>query len=179
MAEHVLSRTTRLLHWSVALVVMGLLGVGLYMTRTESFHLYGLHKSVGTLVFALIMVRVVWRVKKGWPTQASTMPNWQKTLSRAIHWVLITGTLLMPLSGLIGTYFGGRDISIFDIILVAESAKDGEIIPRNETLGDLLFLGHEYIAYAMLIALALHIAGAFKHHFIDKDNTLRRVVKGK
>lgn len=66
----------------------------------------------------------------------------------------------------------------FGVTLVPETALDGEVIARNEALGEFLFWSHEYVAYIVLIALALHIAGALKHHFIDKDNTPRRMIKG-
>ena len=178
MSETHLSKTTRIFHWSIAITVIALLAVGLYMKRAEAFQFYDIHKSIGTLIFALIIARVIWRVMKGWPSQASNMPNWQKTLSRLVHWVLIIGTVLMPLTGLIGTYYGGRDISIFGLIITPEVPGPEDVIPRNEELGDLMFLGHEYIAYIMIIALALHIAGAVKHHFIDKDGTLRRMIVG-
>lgn len=178
MAETTLSKRTRFLHWSVGLIFIGLICVGVYMKETKSYHLYDWHKSIGTLLFVLIMIRVVWRVKQGWPTQASGMPNWQRVLSRSVHWVLITCTVLMPVSGLLGTHFGGRDIAVFGLFFTRENLVDDKVVPRNEGLGDFMFSVHEYVAWAIVIALALHILGAIKHHFIDKDNTLRRMING-
>lgn len=174
-----LSPITIILHWIIALAIITLLGVGIYMKENEVFSLYGIHKSVGVSIFILILLRVIWRIAKGWPEPVRQFQPIEQLLSKTVLYILLIGTLLMPISGFVMSAAGGHGVKVFGVELVAanpDPAKEGEVIPHNGTVAGISHSLHGWVGYLMLIALLLHIAGAVKHHHIDKDNTLRRML---
>lgn len=172
-----LSITTKLLHIIVAVAFIGLIAVGIYMVNTENYALYSVHKSVGAIVFVIALVRVWWRVKKGWPSDLGNASKGQAFLARLIHWVLITATLLFPITGLMMSIGGGRGLSIFSFDLIAANidAVSGKAVALNGSIAELGGFIHTMIPPIVIFAIVLHIAGALKHHFIDKDETLKRM----
>jgi cytochrome b561 len=174
-----LSATTVALHWIIALTIIGLIAVGLYMKETETLALYPLHKSVGVIIALFILARIVWRIKQGWPEPASDYARHEQLLSKTIHWVLIIGMVLMPISGMMLSGYGGYGIAVFGFELVPNNfifEPEFKVIPFNKPLSDIGYAAHPIIGYVMIAAISLHLAGALKHHMIDKDGTLRRML---
>jgi cytochrome b561 len=169
---------TILLHWIVGLGMIGMIVVGLYMTRFGDYGLYPIHKSIGVILFVIIMIRVVMRVIEGWPTNISTGKLWEHKLARVVHWVLILGTVALPISGVMMSYFGGHGVSVFgfEILDNNKDPETGRASPINMTLGRVGSQAHTYVGYVLIGAIILHVAGALKHHVMDKDNTLRRML---
>ena len=175
------SKITISLHWSMALLMIALLAVGIYMTENKDYSLYGLHKSFGVIVLVLALGRVYWRMKNGWPLAAGNYKAWEHKLAHAVHWVLILGTLIMPVSGVIMSSMGGHNIPLFGIDLIPanhDPANPQDVLPRNAELGEMAEEVHEIVGYLLIACIVLHIAGALKHHIVDKDGTLMR-MKGK
>lgn len=174
-----LSIKTRALHWLVGLSMIGLLSVGVYMHETESYALYPLHKSFGVLILPVILFRVVWRIKEGWPTAVGLYSVLEQRLSKIVHWLLIVGTALFPISGMMMSGAGGHGIPLFGLDLLAPNPNPEnpeEVIPLNETIAGIGHEMHEILAWIIITALVLHIAGALKHHIVDKDATIRRML---
>jgi cytochrome b561 len=173
-----LSLTTISLHWTVAIVFMTLMGVGMYMEENEVFFLYPIHKSIGILLFSVILVRVIWRLKNGWPTPVSQYKKNEQIGAKTVHWMLIIGTVMMPISGMLMSGAGGFGLEIFGLELLGTNPDEWnatKMIPLNETLAKAGHIMHEVGGKIMMISIVLHLAGALKHHFIDKDNTLFRM----
>ena len=173
------SKVTIILHWAVALTMIGLLCSGLYMSKTEAWALYPIHKSIGVLIVLLVVPRVLWRIKNGWPKPAGNYSHLENVLAKVVHWVLIIGTVLMPVSGMIMSGLGGHGISVFGLELMANNpdlANPGQVIPLNGSLASIGHETHEILANLLLASLTLHIIGALKHHVLDKDGTLRRMM---
>lgn len=174
-----LSPITVSLHWIVGLTIIALLGVGIYMEQTHAYGLYDIHKSIGVIIFAVIMLRVVWRIMNGWPEAASQYKKWEHTLSKIIHYVLLIGTLMIPISGMMMSGMGGHGIAVFGFELLAENVSPTdphEVIPLNAGMAKTGAMLHGWVSYILIGALVLHIAGAFKHHIIDGDGTLKRML---
>lgn len=173
-----LPRSEIALHWIVGLGMIGLIAVGLYMTRAEGARaLYPIHKSAGVLLFVVILWRAFVRLRAGWPENISQGAAWGHGLARVIHWVLILGTLAMPISGMMDSYFGGRGIVVFGLEILSPNLGDnGRATATNKSLGDLGETVHVMLGKVLIAAILLHIAGALKHHIIDKDSTLRRML---
>lgn len=172
-----LSRTTRYLHWLVGIAILSLIAIGLYMARTEVWALYPIHKSVGVIVFILALIRIGWRWKEGWPKPFGDYPRAEKLAAKATHWLLIIATLALPLSGMLYSGASGHGFGIFGLVLVPENhLATGEVIPYNEALGLAGQTAHTWIGYAVIALLCLHAGGALKHHFVDRDATLRRML---
>lgn len=177
-----LSATTVWLHWVVGITVILLLAVGVYMNETETAVLYPIHKSIGVLIFMVVMARVAWRVKTGWPERIGTHRNIERVLAKISHWTLIIGTLVMPVSGMMMSGAGGHGFGIFGLGLVPANPDPSDpekVIPYNKALAEVGHELHEIVGYLLIAAVLLHITAALKHHLIDRDGTLRRMLGAK
>lgn len=181
MAIKKLSNATIGLHWIIAVMMIALLGVGIYMAETEAWALYPWHKSFGIVVFPLAVVRILWRIKEGWPEPVGDYPAHERLLAKLTHYVLLAATVLMPVSGMVFSAMSGHGFELFGLPLAAAHPspdKPGEVVPVNESLADFAHEAHEILGWILILAIALHLLGALKHHFIDKDQTLQR-MRGK
>lgn len=177
-----LSRTTLVLHWIVGIMMIGLLASGIYMEEFEVFALYPWHKSFGVLIVTFVLLRVLWRIKNGWPSHVSNYSNIDKLLARVVHYVLITGTVLMPISGFMMSVMGGHGVDFFGLEMIARNpdpVNPQEVIALNGTMAGIGHNVHFYAGMAILVGVFLHVAGALKHHVIDKDGTLLRMMSAR
>ncbi|MCB1615146.1 MAG: cytochrome b [Pseudomonadales bacterium] len=178
--QHTLGLTTRLLHWLIAITILVLIPMGISMEEYKVWFLYPIHKSIGMLILFPVLIRVVWRVMNGWPASvASTNVRWQQKLARWVHWILIVSTVLMPVSGMMMSGFGGYGLAIFGFELVGanpDPAQPGEMLAYNETLSSFAYQLHGALGTVLIVVISLHIAAALKHHFIDGDNVLKRMM---
>lgn len=176
-----LSTTTIVLHWIVGIVIIFMIPVAIYMAEFEVFFLYPIHKSLGVTLLVLIIARVIWRVMNGWPEPVSEYQKWEQNLSKIVHWVLIVGTVLFPVSGMMMSGGGGYGIPLWGMELMAMNPDPNDMtkmLPVNKTVAEIGHELHEILAIVMSLSIILHIAGALKHHIMDKDQTLNR-IKGK
>lgn len=172
-----LSRTTKILHSIIAISMIGMLAVGIYMEETETYWLYDWHKSIGVIVLVVALLRIIWRIKKGWPTPVGNNPQLQLMVAKAVHWILILSTVIYPVSGMMMSGGGGHGIAVFGITLMAENPDPatGNAVPVNEAVASLGHEIHGLFAWILVGIIVLHIVGALKHHFIDKDETIKRM----
>jgi cytochrome b561 len=174
-----LTKITLSLHWIVGLTIIGLLAVGIYMEENEAYHLYDLHKSVGAIIFIFILARVVWRIRQGWPEPASEYTKIEQQVSKTIHYALLIGSVLIPLSGIVMSVAGGHGLHIFSLELLAANPDPADsygVIPLNGAIAGAAHGAHGLISNILILSLALHIVGALKHHIMDKDATLKRML---
>ncbi len=162
------------LHWIIAIGMIALIAFGIYIEDLprgpEKFELIGLHKSLGITLFAFALIRLFWRTNRGFPIPLSTQPKWQESIAHMVHWVLLLGSLLLPLSGFMMSIGGGHPVGVFGFEIIARSEDKIEILSK---------IGHVIhgLGGKLLIALILlHIVGAIKHERIDKDGTLSRML---
>lgn len=177
--RYMLSPISVALHWLVGVVIIGLLGVGIYMAETQTYSLYPIHKSFGFVVFFIAIVRVLWRIKNGWPTPAGQYSVLEQWMSKVVHWVLIVATVMMPLSGFLMSSLGGSGVEVFGAEVVARNVlpdNPQRAVPHNEGLATFFGAMHFWTGWAMIVGIALHVAGAIKHKLIDKDGTLPRML---
>lgn len=170
---------SRLLHWLVGLGFIFLTVIGIYMANTEAWNLYPIHKSTGIILFVIILLRVIWRFRQGWPEPVSQYKKAEQFLSKTIHWILLLGTLMMPVSGMLYSGLSGHGFDIFGWVLVdkfPDPDNPDQVLPRDEYFSALSEQTHEILGYTLSFAIVLHIIGALKHHFIDKDRTLLRML---
>lgn len=178
-----LTTTTIILHWLVGVTMIAMLVVGIYMEENEVYSLYPIHKSIGVIVFIVAAIRIVWRYNNGWPTRLSGGDSSYKKLehfvAKLVHWILIIATVLMPISGMMLSGVGGHGISVFGLDLLAmnpDPNKVGAVLPFSESLAQLGHSIHETAGKVIIATLVLHLVGALKHHFVDKDGTLKRML---
>ncbi|QUM87706.1 cytochrome b [Moritella sp. 36] len=172
-----LSTVTRLLHIIVAVAMIGLIIVGIYMTENKAYSLYNIHKSLGFLVLFIAFIRIVWRIRVGWPSEVAGGKAIEHIAAKVIHWVLIISTLLFPISGLMMSVGGGHGLSVFGLELIAASIDPVTEKPMvlNESVVSIGSYIHSTLMPIIIFAIVMHVVGALKHHYIDKDSTLKRM----
>lgn len=178
MSDKSISKTSLWLHWLVAVLVIALLCVGIYMHETKTYSLYPIHKSVGVIALLLVGWRFVWRMVEGFFAPASEHKFYERVLAKITHWVLLLGSLLMPISGITMSIAGGHGLKFFGIALIAPNMSvldPTKTEALNETLAGIAHSGHGIIAWVLIATILLHTLGALKHHIIDKDKTLTRM----
>lgn len=174
-----LSRTTLTLHWIIAVGMISLTALGIYMEEFEAEHLFDIHISFGALILIAVLPLLVWRYKEGWPKAVGEYTRIEHISGKIMHWVLLITTVMMPVSGLLMAIGGGYGLHIFGLELVAETpdpSNSGEALALSPFLAELGDSLHGLGGNILPLAIALHVVGAFKHHLIDKDETLRRML---
>ena len=164
-----------LLHWLVALMVIGLFGLGLWMTGLDYYHPWyrtgpDLHRSLGVLLFAVILLRLAGRLFNPTPRPLPGHRRWEISAAHAAHALLYILPLAVMLSGYLISTADGRAVAVFDWFEIPALFTGLE--QQEEIMGDL----HEVLAWGLIAIAALHALGALKHHFIDHDTTLTRML---
>ena len=161
-------------HWVLFVGIIGLLAVGLYMTDLpkipSTFKLYGLHKSVGITVLALVALRFIWRVTSKTPKLPEEMPWYEKLGARGGHGALYVLMFLMPLSGWVMSSASGFSVSVFGLFTAPDFvAPDNglRILAKNI---------HQVSAWLLMGVIGIHAVAAFFHHFVRHDNVLKRML---
>lgn len=168
---------SKLFHWGIFLLVVIMLVVGFIMEDlpdSMQSTVYMMHKSTGLLILGLMVLRLLWRWMNKSPEFPNAMPQWQKIAAHVAHWLFYIILLAMPLVGWIMSTAAGRVPTFYGLITAPFPG-----IELNDQLAHQLANVHEMLAYVLLFLLALHIAAALKHHFIDKDNVLVRMMPRK
>ena len=157
--------------------MIGLGGVGWYMVRYEAWSLYPWHKSLGLLALLLACTRAIIRLREGWPSADPRHPAWERRLARLSHWGLLVFTLALPVSGALYSYASGHELAVFKLTLVpSQYDGSGGVTPRLPQLEPVAQGLHRYLGWCLAALLTLHVAGALKHHWVDRDNTLLRML---
>ncbi|MEM8572596.1 MAG: cytochrome b [Pseudomonadota bacterium] len=176
----------RLLHWSIAGVILFQLGMGIYMTEFVSdlfrqFELVQVHKSWGFVAFALACVRLVWRAaNRTSPAMPPGTPTWQEWVSSISHKLLYLLMFALPLSGwVMSAASPTQDLLNIDNMVFTWFAMPDPWVPGVKSLADAAEEFHKVAAFLLIGLLGLHTAAALKHHFIDRDTILRRMSWGK
>lgn len=162
------------IHWITALLIFGLLSIGFIMVdlpfSEDKFKIYALHKSFGLLVLLLVFARVAWHLLSKKPKSLDTHQKWEKLLAHGVHYFLYFALFMMPISGWVMSSAGDFNVGFFGIPMP-------DLVGRNEGIFENAKEVHETLAIILIIMIGLHMAGAFKHHFIDRDLTLVRMTR--
>ncbi len=172
--SHQYTATAKSLHWLMAVMLFGLLALGLYMTELplspEKLKLYSWHKWAGVTVFLLLFFRLLWRIKNPPPPLPESMPRILQLIAHAGHFGLYALMFAIPLSGWLMSSAKGFQTVYFGVLPIPD------LIEKNKELGHLLAEVHETLSWLFIILLVGHIAAALKHHIIDKDDILLRML---
>ena len=159
-------------HWVMAILLITLLALGLYMTslpiNPDTIELYGWHKELGMLVLMLVIARSIWRVSNVIPRLA--LPWWEALAARVVHYLFYVFMFALPITGWLMSSAAGFPVSFFNWFIFPD------LISPNPNLMKLLEQIHEWLAYGLIATTCLHILAALKHHFIDKDDIMRRMM---
>lgn len=175
-SKYELSKSSRYLHWMMATLILALMAIGFYMVNTEAWSLYDWHKSFGLIALLLIVLRIIYRLRRGWPEPVRPYPRHERLASHNVHWLLLVGILALPLTGMRYSGASGHGFGVFGWTLMAENHGDAGVVPHHEALARLGKQVHSILGYGLAFVIGLHLLGALKHHFWDRDDTLRRML---
>jgi cytochrome b561 len=164
-----------LFHWLIALMIIGSFTMGLVMTdmpgiSPTKLKYYSWHKWAGVTILGLATLRLLWRLSHPAPAYPAIMPGWQKTSADLLHGLLYVFMFAVPLSGYFYTLSAGYPVvyfGLFELPLLID--KSDELKPVLKSL-------HYWLNMGLAASVALHVAAALKHHFIDRDGILKRML---
>ncbi|WP_085296742.1 cytochrome b [Cognaticolwellia mytili] len=167
---------SKLLHWLSAISVFAMFGVGFWMVDLTYYSPWyqkapHWHESVGILLLSATLLRLFWRLFSVKPQAIINHSKIERRASSTTHLVLYVLIFTLFISGYLISTADGRAIDIFNWFSVAGLEK---LIENQEDLAGLV---HEYVAYILITTALLHGVAAVKHHVIDKDRTLARMIK--
>jgi cytochrome b561 len=164
----------KFLHWTIAILVIGMLVGGEVMSdmkmSPDKFKIYALHKSTGITILTLMLLRFAWR---GFDPRPKDVPGMSPTvafLAHSVHKLLYLALIAMPISGWVYNSASNFPLQWFGLFQLPA------IVAPDPSLMEFAHDVHETLAWLIILLLAAHIAGALKHHFIDRDDTLRRML---
>ena len=164
-----------IIHWIVALFVLSMLCVSFYLGDLPKNFIstgYMLHKSVGLTVLGLMLIRILLIMKKGRPPLPLTVPVWEKKLSRFVQLGLYFMLLLMPISGYLMSAYANKLPQFFNLFNIPN------LVDFNKDHAGIMKLIHNTTAWFLIAFVALHILGALKHYFYDKDEVTQSMLLG-
>jgi cytochrome b561 len=171
------TRTAMSLHWLIALMLFGMFGFGLYMVELplspQKLKFYSYHKWAGVTVFLLVLARLAWRITHRPPALPADMPGWQVTAAKAGHHLLYLLMVIVPLSGWLMSSAKGFQTVWFGVLPLPD------LLAKDEALGEALLLTHRLLNWFFMLVVAGHVVAALKHHFIDRDGLLSRMLPGR
>jgi len=166
------------LHWIVAILVLVMIGLGLYMTdiprgTPERTFFYNLHKSIGVTTAILVLIRLWWRFRNLPPPLPPSVPAWQVQASKLSHALLYLCLILMPLSGFSASQFTKYGVTYFGLFKIPPMGWE------NKVIYDFLQGIHGVTAVLLITLVLIHVAAALKHLLFDRDSVFLRMLPGK
>ena len=166
--------TAKSLHWLMTILIFGLLALGFYMQglplSPDKLKFYSWHKWAGLTAFSLLLVRLFWRATHRPPALPASMPKLMQLAAHAGHFLLYALMIAIPISGWLMSSAKGFQTVWFGVLPIPD------LLDKNKEMGDLLALVHKSLNLFFVAVLAGHIGAALKHHFIDRDDILTRML---
>ncbi|MFG1359995.1 cytochrome b [Xanthobacter pseudotagetidis] len=164
----------RWIHWIVAILVLAIIPAGFVMVRLGpgalQDQLFSYHESIGILIFALALARVLTRALNPVPGRPAGMPVWMWGAAELTHYALYALIIVMPILGWLTATTFGAPVSVFGLFTMPSP------LGKNEALSDVLGTWHERGGYLMAGLVALHIAAGLYHGVVKQDGVLSRML---
>lgn len=162
-----------LAHWLVAALILTAFPLGVYMSdlplSPTKLQLYSWHKWMGITILVLVGLRLAWRLTHQ-PPAPLPAPAWQLKAAELTHVLLYVLMFAVPLSGWLMSSAKGFPVVWFGVLPLPD------LVGKDEALGDLFKLAHQWLNFSLLGLVALHLGAVLKHQFIDRDTTLSRIL---
>ncbi len=168
---------SRAVHWIIAALITALIPLGWYMVGLEYYDPWShdsleIHKALGMVVLLLATIMISWQIAGRRTRATESRKRWEVIAAKITHYLLYALMVVVPATGYIISTSAGAGVAIFGLFEVPA------VLPKSVPLRDAAISVHYYFAYAGVALIALHVAGALKHHFVDGDDTLRRMLRG-
>jgi cytochrome b561 len=168
------TNTAIVLHWLTALLILGLFPLGLYMSGLAlsvlKLRLYAWHKWFGLTVLTLVLLRLGWRAGHAAPPLPASVPLWQQRIANLLHAAIYLLLLAIPLSGWAFSSAAGVPIVWWGVLPLPM------LVAPDHHLAELLSDLHSTLNFTLAGLVAMHVGAALKHHFIDRDGVLLRML---
>ena len=169
------TKTAIALHWLVALLIIAAFALGVTMVdipglTPTKLKYFSWHKWLGVTVLALAAVRLLWRLTHATPALPMSMPAWQVKISALLHGLLYVLMFAIPVSGYFYSLAAGVPVTYLGVLPLPV------LIEPNPELKVVLKAVHYWLNMSLLAAVAVHVAAALKHQFIDRDGVLKRML---
>jgi cytochrome b561 len=166
----------QIFHWLIAALIFIILALGYYMEDlplgARKLELYQLHKSIGITIALLAALRLLWRLLHPPPPLPETMKPWECKAAIAVHVLLYVMLFVQPLIGFLQSNAVNFPVVLWGFVPLPP------LIGPDEALGDTLINVHALGGNLLAILVIIHIAAALRHHFMLKDDVLRRMLPG-
>ena len=163
----------KLLHWLTALLVLGLIGVGLWMVGLPiglpKLYAYAWHKWIGITVLLLTLLRLPWRAYSPPPALPATVTAWERAIAPWSHGLLLALLVALPISGWLMSSAGGVRVVWFGYIALPD------LLERDTGLFERLVTWHHWLAWTLMALLALHVGAVLRHDVLRRDGVFRRM----
>jgi len=162
------------LHWLIALLIFAGWGLGIYMSdlplSPAKLRYYSWHKWMGVTTFMLVVLRAGWLATHPAPGLPLTLSPWQARTARVTHFALYLLMFAIPLSGWLMSSAKGVPTVYFGVLRIPD------LIGKNQVVGTVLDVVHSSLAFSLAALVGVHVAAALKHHFMDHDGLMGRMV---
>jgi cytochrome b561 len=162
------------LHWILAALIIFNLGFGLYTVglplSPQKLKFFSWHKWVGVTVFILSAARILWRMTHAVPALPDTMKPWEKRLATASHTLLYVLFFAAPLTGWLFSSAAGFQTVYLGVLPIPD------LLAKNPDLAEVLKVMHHWINYTLAALIVVHAGAALKHHLVDRDDVLKRML---
>jgi len=162
------------LHWIVVALIAAAWALGLTMVdlplSPQKLRVYSWHKWTGVTIFLLALARLAWRAAHRPPALPVSMPAWQSRAAAASHALLYALLLAIPLSGWLFSSASGVPVVYLGLVQLPD------LVGRDKALAELLKQVHVVLNCALFVTACVHVAAALKHHFLDRDDVLTRML---
>ncbi|MBC7453159.1 MAG: cytochrome b [Massilia sp.] len=163
------------LHWLIAVLIIGAFTMGLVMTdipgiTPTKLKYFSWHKWAGVTILALATLRLLWRLANKAPAYPAAMPQWQKSAAHHLHLLLYGLMFAVPLSGYFYTLSAGVPVVYFGLFPLPV------LINPDPELKPVLKLIHFWLNMGLAGLVGVHIAAALKHAFVDRDGVMQRML---
>lgn len=166
------NNVARALHWIIAILIIFNLFLGFaHEALPRDWKVMPVHKSIGLTILALTVLRLLWRLTHKGPPLPAGMPVWEKGAAHVTHFAFYAFMAVMPLTGWIMSSAGNRPLNWFFLFDVPKFA-----VSKSDAIVGLSGGAHEIGAFVWAALIVVHVLAALRHHFILKDDVLRRML---
>lgn len=163
-------------HWIIAILIVANFVTAFSaedQPRSVAEQIMGNHKAIGITVLLLTIGRILWRLANRPPAFPTSLRPWEVALARLTHGLFYVLMVAVPLAGWVmhSVYTGGAAVDAFGLF-----SYPGLPLPQDKEGAEMAGELHEVMAFLMLALIGLHVLGALKHHWFDRDGSLFRMV---
>lgn len=166
--------TAIVLHWLIAVLILAAIALGLYMVGLElsprKLKLYSWHKWLGVTIFLLAVLRTLWRLTHPAPPMPPEIPKWQRAAAHLTHVAMYALLFAIPVSGWLMSSAFGFQVVYFGVLPIPD------LLVKNKVLAEQLKELHEMLNILLWLLLFMHVVAAIKHHVVDRDSVLHRML---